>query len=46
MTSHRSLSLEVLFDELSFPTSFILTEDGSFYVAESGLAFREFARAR
>ncbi|HEV7683915.1 MAG TPA: PQQ-dependent sugar dehydrogenase [Pyrinomonadaceae bacterium] len=39
MTKHGSLSLEVLFDGLSFPTSLALGEDGSFYVAESGLPF-------
>lgn len=32
-------SLEVVFDELSFPTSLAIGDDGSFYVAESGLAF-------
>jgi glucose/arabinose dehydrogenase len=31
--------LEMVFDELSFPTSLALSEDGSFYVAESGLRF-------
>lgn len=39
MTAHGSLSLEVLFDELSFPTSLAIGTDGSFYVAESGLSF-------
>jgi glucose/arabinose dehydrogenase len=39
MAAHGSSSLEVLFDELSFPTSLAIGEDGSFYVAESGLSF-------
>src|SRR4051812_6796656 len=39
MAEHVSPFLELLFDELSFPTSLTLTEDGSFYVAESGLVF-------
>lgn len=39
MARHGSLSLEVLFDGLSFPTSLAIAEDGSFYVAESGLSF-------
>lgn len=39
MARHGNLSLEVLFDGLSFPTSLALGEDGSFYVAESGLSF-------
>src|SRR5947207_9312541 len=39
MTAHDSSSLEVLFEELSFPTSLAIGEDGSFYVAESGLSF-------
>ena len=39
MARHGSLSLEVLFDGLSFPTSLAMGEDGSFYVAESGLSF-------
>ena len=33
------MSLEVLFDQLSFPTSLAIGADGSFYVAESGLPF-------
>jgi glucose/arabinose dehydrogenase len=39
MARHGSLSLEVLFDGLSFPTSLAIGKDGSFYVAESGLSF-------
>jgi len=39
MARHRNLSVEVLFDGLSFPTSLAIGEDGSFYVAESGLSF-------
>jgi glucose/arabinose dehydrogenase len=39
MTAYGSPSLEMLFDELSFPTSLAIGEDGSFYVAESGLSF-------
>jgi glucose/arabinose dehydrogenase len=39
MAAHVSPFLELLFDELSFPTSLTLAEDGSFYVAESGLVF-------
>jgi glucose/arabinose dehydrogenase len=38
MTSAGS-PLEMVFDELSFATSLALGEDGSFYVAESGLRF-------
>lgn len=38
MTSAGS-PLEMVFDQLSFPTSLALGEDGSFYVAESGLRF-------
>ena len=34
-----SLSLEVLFEGLSFPTSLAIGKDGSFYVVESGLSF-------
>jgi glucose/arabinose dehydrogenase len=33
------LDPEVVFDELSFPTSLAIGDDGIFYVAESGLAF-------
>jgi glucose/arabinose dehydrogenase len=39
MAKHGSLSLEVLFDGFSFPTSLAIGKDGSFYVAESGLSF-------
>jgi glucose/arabinose dehydrogenase len=39
MESHGNSPLEVIFDELSFPTSLALGKDGSFYVAESGLSF-------
>lgn len=39
MTRLGRLSLEVLFDGLSFPTSLATGKDGSFYVAESGLSF-------
>jgi glucose/arabinose dehydrogenase len=39
MTSADAPTLEVLFDDLSFPTSVALAGDGSFYVAESGLPF-------
>ena len=39
MVAQGSPSLEVLFDDLSFPTSLAIGEDGSFYVAESGLSF-------
>ena len=39
MAVRGSSSLEVLFDDLSFPTSLAVGEDGSFYVAESGLSF-------
>jgi glucose/arabinose dehydrogenase len=39
MAAQLSPFLELLFDELSFPTSLTLAEDGIFYVAESGLAF-------
>lgn len=39
MLTHRSPSPQVLFDELSFPTSLAIGEDGSLYVAESGLPF-------
>src|SRR5436853_5831305 len=38
--------LELVFDDLSFPTSLTLAEDGSFYVAESGLAFGGDPRGR
>lgn len=39
MAKYGSLSLEVMFDGLSFPTSLAIGKDGSFYVAESGLSF-------
>lgn len=39
MATHGSPSLQVLFDELSFPTSLAIGENGSLYVAESGLPF-------
>jgi glucose/arabinose dehydrogenase len=39
MARHGSLSLQVLFEGLSFPTSLAIGKDGSFYVAESGLSF-------
>src|ERR1044072_3365536 len=39
MAAHDSSSLEVVSEELSFPTSLAIGEDGSFYVAESGLSF-------
>ena len=39
MMTNDSPTLAVVFDELSFPTSLAIGEDGSFYVAESGLAF-------
>jgi glucose/arabinose dehydrogenase len=39
MPVHNSPHLELLFDGLSFPTSLAIGEDGSFYVAESGLSF-------
>lgn len=39
MAAHGRTSMEVLFDEFSFPTSFAIGEDGFFYVAESGLSF-------
>lgn len=32
-------TLELILDEFSFPTSLVLSGDGSFYIAESGLAF-------
>src|SRR5258706_2290263 len=32
-------ALELILDEFSFPTSLVLSRDGSFYIAESGLAF-------
>lgn len=39
MTTDGGTPLEIVFDELSFPTSLAIDEDGSCYVAESGLAF-------
>jgi len=39
MMTDADSRLELVFDELSFPTSLTLGEDGSFYIAESGLAF-------
>jgi glucose/arabinose dehydrogenase len=39
MTTDDNTTLEVVFDDLSFPTSLAIDEDGSCYVAESGLAF-------
>lgn len=39
MTMDDSATLEVVCDDLSFPTSLAIDEDGSCYVAESGLAF-------
>jgi len=39
MAARGNPSLELLFDGLSFPTSLSIGKDGSFYVAESGLAF-------
>ena len=40
MTSHHEASgLELIIDGLSFPTSLAISEDGVFYVAESGLPF-------
>lgn len=39
MAAQDSSSLEMLFDNLSFPTSLAIGDDGSFYVAESGLCF-------
>lgn len=39
MAAHGGPTLEVLFDNLSFPTSLAIGKDGSFYVAESGLSF-------
>lgn len=39
MTTDDSATLEVVYDDLSFPTSLAIDEDGSCYVAESGLAF-------
>ena len=39
MTAHGSPILEMLFEDLSFPTSLAIGEDGTFYVAESGLSF-------
>src|SRR6266478_5084016 len=32
-------TLELIFEDFSFPTSVAIGSDGSFYVAESGLAF-------
>lgn len=39
MTTDLSATLEIVFDDLSFPTSLAIDKDGSCYVAESGLAF-------
>jgi glucose/arabinose dehydrogenase len=39
MAAQISPFLDVLFDELSFPTSLAIGDHGSFYIAESGLAF-------
>lgn len=39
MTTEDNSSPEIVFDGLSFPTSLAIGEDGSFYVAESGLPF-------
>jgi len=39
MAAHGNPILEMLFDELSFPTSLTSGEDGTLYVAESGLSF-------
>ena len=43
MTTDDSATLEVVFDDLSFPTSLAIDEDGSCFVAESGLAFGDAA---
>ncbi len=39
MTTDDSATLEIVFDDLTFPTSLAIDEDGFCYVAESGLAF-------
>lgn len=39
MMTDDAPTLAAAFDELSFPTSLAIGEDGSFYIAESGLAF-------
>lgn len=38
-TAGESTAPEILFDGFSFPTSLVVGDDGSFYVAESGLPF-------